>query len=102
MTLLTAEIRRQLPPLYATEAVPLAAKQIVCKFFDPASAWTWYVVEGQEEEGDFLFWGLVQGDCDEWGYFSLAELQATRNRLGLPIERDCHFEPGPVAAALGR
>jgi transcriptional regulator with XRE-family HTH domain len=42
-------------------------------------------------------------DCDEWGYASLAELQATRVR-GLTIERDLHF-PIPertVAHALNR
>jgi hypothetical protein len=81
--------------------VRLAAKQIICKFFDPASAWTWYVVEGQAEEDDFLFRGLVCGDCPEWRYFRLKELQTARDRLGLPIERDIHFQPSPVAAIMG-
>jgi hypothetical protein len=101
MTLLTAEIRSLLSPLYGTEAVPLAANRIVCKFFDPSSVWTWYVVEWQEDEEDILFWSLVRDDCDEWGYFSLAELQTIRNCLGLPIERDCQFQPGPVALMIG-
>jgi len=27
------------------------------------------------------------------GYFSLSELQSVKGPLGLPIERDLHFEP---------
>jgi hypothetical protein len=59
-------------------------------------------VEGQEEEGDFLFWSLVRGHCEEWGYFSLAELQAVRIRYGIGIERDLYFRPGRVAEVLAR
>ena len=29
----------------------------------------------------------------ELGYFSLKELQSVKDPLGLPIERDLHFEP---------
>jgi hypothetical protein len=29
--------------------------------------------------------------CPELGYVSLTELAAVRGRLGLPVERDCHF-----------
>jgi hypothetical protein len=93
MTLLTTEIRNALPALYATEKTPLEEKVVVCKFFDPTSGWTWYVIEGGEDEGEFLFWGLVVGHEDEFGYFTLGELTATRGRRGLPIERDLYFSP---------
>ena len=33
---------------------------------------------------------------DEWGYFSVGELQIIRNQWGLLIERDLHWKPGPV------
>jgi hypothetical protein len=36
---------------------------------------------------------LVNGIELELGYFSLKELQQTCGPLGLPIERDVHFEP---------
>jgi hypothetical protein len=95
--LLTAEIERRLPPLYSSESVPLAEKLIVAKFFDPCGHYTWYVVEGErQEDGDWLFFGLVQGDCPEWGYFSLSELESVRGAWGLGIERDLYFEPGPI------
>jgi hypothetical protein len=103
--LLTTAIERQIPPLYSTENVPLAEKVIVAKFFHPCGRWTWYVVEGEPtEDGDWLFFGLVQGHETEWGYFTLAELESARGPLGLGIERDLYFEPGPIGqhAQAGR
>lgn len=32
-------------------------------------------------------------DCDEWGYTSLDEIEATKNRFGLYMERDKYFQP---------
>ena len=43
-----------------------------------------------------MFFGLVIGFEQELGYFSLTELEAARGPLGLPIERDQHFEPKPL------
>ena len=54
MKLLTQEIIKQLPPLYTQDNVedPIA----YIKFFCPWSSWTWYVLEGEEQEnGDYLF-----------------------------------------------
>jgi Protein of unknown function (DUF2958) len=86
--LLTDELRRILPPLYATET---AADPIVqVKFFTPDAQWTWYAIEF---DGDDTFFGFVKGLEDEMGYFSLSELQEIRGHLGLPVERDRSFEP---------
>lgn len=60
------------------------------KFFLPGSGWTWYAAEF---DGHDLCFGLVVGDFAELGYFSLAELEAVRSPLGLPVERDVHFRP---------
>jgi len=49
------------------------------------------VVEGQQEDDDFLFFGLVDLHEREFGYFSLNELEAIRLPFGLKIERDLHF-----------
>ena len=103
MKLLTEEIARCLPPLYGTEKIPIAEKVIVAKFFDPTSRWTWYAIEGQPtEDGDFRFWGLVRGDCEEWGYFLLSELQRWQGPLGIRIERDLLFQPGTVRECANR
>lgn len=90
MQLLTQEIRRKLPKLYATEKVPLNEKILVVKFFTPDSSWTWYATEF---DGEDLFFGLVDGFEREWGYFSLRELESVRGPLNLGVERDLYFEP---------
>lgn len=92
MQLLDDQLRSRLPPLYAQEADDDPV--VHAKFFTPDSNWTWYVTEGQPDEDDFRFFGFVRGQADEWGYFLLSELEAVRGPLGLPIERDLHFEPG--------
>ena len=93
MKLLTKEIRRRLPPLYATENTRLEEKIAQVKFFAPDSGWTWYAVEF---DGKDLFFGYVIGLEKEWGYFSLAELQSVRGHLGRAVERDLYFKPTPV------
>ncbi len=87
--LLTQEIREKLPPLYSNEELGLLALAIV-KYFTPDSNWTWYA---SEFDGEDIFFGLVSGFEVELGYFALSELEEARGPLGLPIERDLHFEP---------
>lgn len=93
MSLLTEELRAQLPPLYAQEEVELEDKTVYVKFFTPDANWTWFVTEGSPEGDDFLLFGFVYGHTGEWGYSSLNELEALRGPLGLPIERDLSFRP---------
>jgi len=97
LKLLTKAIERTIPALYSTEDIKDQDKTIVCKFFALGSGWTWYVVEGErKEDGDYLFFGLVNGYEKEWGYFSLEELLAVKWH-GIPgIERDLHFNPVTV------
>lgn len=97
MKLLTKEIIKKIPKLYSTENIPLSEKKVVCKFFNPCGVGTWYVIEGQEEEGDFIFFGLVDLHEKEFGYFSLNELQAIKLPFGLRIERDIHFSAKKVS-----
>lgn len=100
MELLPAEVRAELPKLYSQEGNrdPI----VHLKYFTPDSSWTWYATEGEEDEGDFRFFGLVLGFEREWGYFVLSELESARGPLGLPIERDLHFTPAPLSEVLRR
>ena len=67
--------------------------KILVKFFCPWNQWTWFVTEAEkQEDGDWLFFGLVEGQEKELGYFALSELASVRGRFGLKIERDMHFE----------
>lgn len=97
MKLLTKEIEKQIPALYSTENVKTENKVVVCKFFDPCGRYTFYVVEGEKQGDDFLFFGYcispLGPDCDEWGYSTLSEISSVKNRLGLGIERDLHWKP---------
>tara|TARA_R100000501_G_C2562061_1_gene72305 strand:+ start:277 stop:594 length:318 start_codon:yes stop_codon:yes gene_type:complete len=102
MKLLTEEIKKRLPALYSTNNSKrqgkTTAQTFICKFFDPCGSWTWYVVEGSEQEnGDWLFYGLVDGHEKEWGYFLLSELESVKGPLGIGIERDIYFENEEVA-----
>ena len=100
MKLMTKQIESKLPPLYhyeRTKTPPVA----VVKYFDPTGSWTWYVAEGQkQEDGDWLFWGAVDGFEFEYGYFTLRELEHAKDGLtgltSLPIERDLYFAPTPL------
>jgi hypothetical protein len=93
MKLLTAEIIKTLKktPLYSQEKNE--NPKIIVKFFCPWNQWTWYVTEGDEQEdGDWLFFGMVHGEEKELGYFVLSELESITGPGGLKIERDLHFE----------
>jgi hypothetical protein len=93
MQLLTAELRAQIPPLYSQEHLKLEDRTVHAKFFFPAGKWTWFVTEGQDDEGDFRMFGFVIGFEKECGYFSLNELEAI-NINGLTVERDIYFTVG--------
>lgn len=73
MELLPPELRAELPPLYAQEGNE--DPKVYAKFFFPAGRWTWFVTEGEQKGDDFIFFGYTIGDFEEWGYFSLNELQ---------------------------
>ena len=117
MKLLPAKQRRTLPRLYSQENVKDPIVHL--KFFTPDSSWTWYVTEGSyvNQQGtameywdpersspadamDFLFFGYVIGQAEEWGYFLLSELEAAQGPRHLPIERDLYFQPAPFSQVV--
>jgi hypothetical protein len=87
---------------------------VVAKFFFPAGAATWWATEYDPEQK--IFFGYVTGlGFDEWGYFSLEELEnseicvpvriqqgdkVTQCKIPVQIERDLYFESKPIRAAL--
>ena len=89
MKLLTEELKSKLPPLYSQDGKGCKAIAYA-KFFSPDSSFTWWATE---YDGEDTFFGLVDGQFKELGYFSLRELEEVRGPLGLPIERDIHWEP---------
>jgi hypothetical protein len=69
----------------------------VVKLFTPDAQCTWLLTELD----DGLFFGLCDLGlgCQELGYVSLAELSTVRGKLGLPVERDRHFEADKTISA---
>ena len=64
---------------------------IVVKLFDPAGSATWYTTEYDAERR--VAFGFVTGlYMDEWGSYSIDELEAIERPFGLTIERDIYFE----------
>jgi hypothetical protein len=92
MKLMSKELRKKIPPLYSQENVkdPI----VYAKYFMPDSHWTWYVLEF---DGKDTFFGYVDGDYQELGYFSLSELESIRGPLGLEVERDLYWKPKPLS-----
>ncbi|MFW6024996.1 MAG: DUF2958 domain-containing protein [Candidatus Woesearchaeota archaeon] len=88
MKLLTQKIKSKLPSLYSTDKTPVDEKMVQVKFFHPFSGWRWYAVEYDPENK--LFFGLVNGFEQEWGYFSLEELKQNN------VERDKFFTPKKI------
>lgn len=92
--LMPKEVAATVPPLYATEedGDPIARVRL----FSRINGWTWYVTESDPATGEAF--GLVEGFADEWGYFSIPEMEAVNRSHGLNVvERDEHFEPAPVS-----
>ncbi len=81
------------PALYSQEGVETPLVRV--KFFTPDAQWTWFVLE--YDPAQRLCFGLVCGQVDELGYFSLDELRAVRGPLGLRIERDLWWQPAPLS-----
>lgn len=89
---MTKEIMKELPMLGSQSENP--DPTVIVKFFTAWSHWTWFAYEF---DGSDIFFGFVKGDFDEYGTFSLSELESVRGPMGLKIERDIHFTPKPVS-----
>ena len=71
---------------------------VIARFFNPTGAGTWYATE--YDPIDRIFFGYVSifGDWnDEWGSFSLGELETFTGKFGLGIERDLYFYEKPFS-----
>ncbi len=65
---------------------------IVAKYFNPCGAGTWYATEYDPKQRMFFGYVSIFGDYnDEWGYFSLDELESYKGPFGLGIERNLYW-----------
>jgi len=96
MKLMTKELEGRFKEIGSQEEVkdPI----VIAKFFNPAGVGTWFATEYNPE--DKIFFGYVSlfGDYnDEWGSFSLEELESVKGLFGLGIERDLYCGEKPIS-----
>lgn len=76
---------------------------VVAKYFYPAGAGTWYATEYDPHHRIFFGYVSLFGDHnDEWGSFSLDELESFRGPLGIRIERDLYWTEKRFSEVIGR
>jgi len=64
---------------------------VIAKLFNPTGAGDWYATEYNPETKTFFGYVSIFGDGnDEWGFFSLEELQSVKCNFGLTLERDLY------------
>ena len=67
---------------------------VIAKFFNPSGSGTWYATEYNEKTRIFYGYVSLFGDHnDEWGSFSLDELEEFVGNFNMRIERDKFFKP---------
>ncbi len=91
MELLTSELREQ---LIANGRNPDSDRVPLVKWFNPAGAGTWLIVDADPEDPDIHFGLMDLGfGTPELGSVRLSELEAFEGPFGLGIERDLWFQP---------
>lgn len=90
MQLLTKELLKRFIQVGSQEDIKDPV--VIAKFFNPTGAGTWFATEYDPKSQTFFGFVSIFGDWnDEWGYFSLKELEEYQGRFGLGIERDLYF-----------
>ena len=101
MKLITKELEKRFEMVGSQEDIkdPL----VIAKYFNPTGAGTWYATEYNPKERLFFGYVSIFGDWnDEWGYFSLDELEGFKGQFGLGIERDLFFVEKRASRVLGK
>ena len=89
MKLLTDELLKRFAEVGSQENNPDPV--VIARYFNPTGAGTWWATEFTPEGNIFFGYVSIFGDeCDEWGSFSLDELEKFRGKMGLGIERDLY------------
>ena len=75
------------------------------------SHWAWYAAEGSyidangyydtnDPKIDFVFFGWIEGECPELGYFRPSKLEQLSGSRGFAVERDLGFRPTRLRALM--
>jgi len=92
MKLFTKEIDKKLFQQYP-DRNDLASQQVVAKIFNPYGRGTWYLLNSDPADPDYL-WAIVDLFEVEVGSVSRSELESIKVKpFGLGLERDLYFSP---------
>ena len=92
MKLFNKTIDRQLFKQYSLGS-DLSKQEVVVKIFNPFGAGSWFILNSDPNDPDYL-WAIVDlGYGAEVGSVSRSELENYRGRFGLGFERDLGFDP---------
>ena len=105
MKLLTKAIEKALKPLDDDKEYSRA--KAVAHFFTAWINFDWYPVagrhEGKGDNADFVFYGFVRGfEDEEWGFFSLRDLESIKGPGCLKVERELRFPPTPISKIINK
>jgi hypothetical protein len=101
MKLLTKEIENKFAQVGRQDNVedPI----VIAKFFNPTGIGTWFATEYDPQERMFFGYVSLFNDYNnEFGSFSLEELESFRGQFGLGMERDISFDPMPLSEAKAK
>jgi hypothetical protein len=92
MRLFNKTIDRQLFKQYSLGS-DLSKQEVVAKIFNPMGNGTWFILNSDPEDPDYL-WAIVDlGYGAEVGSVSRSDLETYRGRFGIGFERDLSFDP---------
>ncbi len=100
MRLMTKQLEKRFAQVGSQEGAkdPL----VIARFFDPTGRGAWYATEYAPQEQMFFGYVSIFGDeNDEWGYFSLRELESYDGAYDLGIERDLFWTETPASQVIG-
>ena len=83
-SLLADELQKQLPPL---DSEPSRDPMVYIRYFNLNLSKAWYVVRGEAEGNEYIFYGYIDGPEPGWDTFTLNQLKTAQ------AERDLGFTP---------
>jgi len=90
MSLLTKQQQTKLQKQYSKGSD--FSQKVIAKVFNPSGAGTWYLINQDPDDPDYLWCVADLGMGHEMGSVLLSELESVRGTFGLPLERDKWFD----------
>lgn len=94
MKLITKELEEAFAKQGDTSEKQAKDIKVICKFFNPMGAGTWWVFEKIDDDVYMCFALLGEAIFSEIGSISISEMESLKLPLGLGIERDLSYKIG--------